>query len=146
MKCSYVPVDQVQGVWLEILPFVRKLARRADGRMTELSLFKECLSGAVHLWIVYDDDIEAKPIVAFIATKVREYPGKRMLSYEYIGGDRVEDWLGDADQYISDWSKSAGCQGVEAIGRLGWFRHLKTLNTGWTQEYTLYQRMFEESQ
>jgi hypothetical protein len=147
MQCTFVPTERVKDVWLEILPYVRKLVAKGNGRVTELSLFEECLNGEAHLWISFDDMDSTNHIVAFIMTKVRQYPKKRLLSFEYIGGERIEDWFSQAHDFISQWAQvpeSQGgpqCDGVQAIGRLGWVRYLKP--RGWEQQYCIYERMFD---
>lgn len=152
MFCSYIPVkeltfDQFTDIWLKILPFVKKLVPRGHGRVTEKSIFEEVTSGQIQLWVSFDEEKDNE-VVAFITTRVREYPKKRLMSFDYIGGDRIEDWFEQAHEVISKWAatpESEGgpqCDGVEAIGRIGWVRFLKP--RGWEQQYCIYERMFEK--
>jgi hypothetical protein len=149
MQCTYVPTDKLSyddfaDIWLKILPLVRKLVARGGGRVTELSLMEECRKGEAQLWVSFDDT--DNQIIAFIATKIRQYPKKRLLSFEYIGGEKLEEWFETAHNTICSWAQlpeesgGPGCVGVEAIGRLGWQRYLRP--RGWTQEFSIYERMF----
>ena len=148
MTCTYVPMDTIpleefSNIWLKILPLVKKLIPRAHGRITETSILEEVRTGQAQLWISLD--IGNEPI-AFIVTKVRVYPKKRLLSFEYIGGEKIEEWFTEAHDTISQWAAiplSQGgpwCDGVEAYGRVGWVRYLKP--RGWTQEFCVFERMF----
>lgn len=152
MQCSYIPIERITleqftEVWLKILPFVRKLARRGHGRISEKSLFDEVVNREVHLWVAFDENNDNQ-VIAFIATRVREYASKRLLSFDYIGGERVEDWFDIAHDLIAKWAQtkmSEGgpeCHGIEAIGRLGWQRFLKP--KGWSSQYVIYEKMFEK--
>lgn len=152
MQCSYIPVERITleqftEVWLKILPFVKKLVRRGHGRISEKSVFDEVVNREVHLWVCFDDD-NNNEVVAFIATRVREYATKRLLSFDYIGGERVEEWFDVAHDLIAQWAKTKivdggpECHGIEAIGRLGWQRFLKP--KGWDQQYTIFEKMFDE--
>jgi hypothetical protein len=152
MQCSYIPIermtlDQFTEVWLKVLPFVKKLVARGHGRVSEKSVFDEVINREVHLWVCFDEEKDNE-VVAFIATRVREYANKRLLSFDYIGGERVEDWFDDAHDLIADWAKTKhegggpACDGIEAIGRLGWQRFLKP--KGWESQYVIYERMFEK--
>lgn len=152
MQCSYIPIermtlDQFTEVWLKVLPFVKKLVARGHGRVSEKSVFDEVINREVHLWVCFDEEKDNE-VVAFIATRVREYANKRLLSFDYIGGERVEDWFDDAHDLIAEWAKTKqseggpACDGIEAIGRLGWQRFLKP--KGWESQYVIYERMFEK--
>lgn len=149
MTCSYVPMDTLSfedfsDMWLKILPFVKKLVPKTHGRITETSLLEEVRKGETQLWVSFDI---GNDIIAFIMTKVRVYPKKRLLSFEYIGGEKIDDWFTEAHDVISQWAAipesqgGPGCQGVEAYGRIGWVRFLKP--RGWTQEFCVYERMFQ---
>lgn len=152
MQCSYIPVknltlEQFTDIWLKVLPFVKKLVRRGNGRVSEKSIFDEVVSGQVHLWVSFDETKDNE-VVAFIATRVRQYPTKRLLAFDYIGGDRIEDWFEQAHDLISAWAATPEadggpqCDGVEAIGRIGWVRYLKP--RGWDQQYCIYERLFKK--
>lgn len=153
MKCSYVPIDRMgldgqMEVWLQILPFVKKLVTQSNGRVSETSLLEECRTGQVNLWICYEEK-DGNPVPAvFICTKVRVYPtGLKLLSYEYCGGERIDEWFDIAHEVITKWCLTpteeggAGCDGLEIIGRLGWHRYLKP--KGWEQLFTVYELRFD---
>lgn len=153
MKISYVPfhkmdLDAQTLVWLQILPFVKKLVKQANGRVTEVSLLNECRTAQVSLWVCYEEDKDGTPVPSsFICTKIREYPGKRLLSYEYCGGERIDEWFETATTLIEEWARKTGddgpgCDGVEIIGRLGWQRYL--VPKGWTQVFSLYEKRFKD--
>lgn len=152
MQCTYIPVpqltlDQFTEVWLRILPFVKKLVKKSHGRVSDKSIFDEVVKNEVHLWVVFDETNDNE-VIAFIATRIRDYAVKRLLSFDYIGGERAEDWFELAHDSIADWAKTPqdkggpGCHGIEATGRIGWVRFLKP--RGWDQQYAIYERMFEK--
>lgn len=151
MQCTFIPTHELSleafsDIWIKILPLVRKLVARGGGRVTELSLMEECRTGQAQLWVCFDK--ETKEIPAFIATKIKQYPTKRLLSFEYIGGENLESWFDQAHNTICDWAKipeasgGPGCTGAEAIGRLGWQRVLRV--RGWSNPYSIYEKMFDD--
>jgi hypothetical protein len=154
MQCSYIPIEkmtleQFTEIWLKVLPFVKKLVKRGHGRISEKSIFDEVVNREIHLWVVFDETKDNE-VIAFIGTKVREYASKRLLSFDYIGGEQAEAWFDVAHDLISDWARTKHidggpeCHGIEAIGRIGWVRFLKP--KGWSQHYAIYEKMFERNE
>lgn len=140
---SLVPVHEVQRVWPKIRQFVIGVEEVSDGRTTVTEIFSDIMEGKMLLWVIFEHNIEAvnTEFMAFACTSIREYPKKRMLFIDYIGGDHMDKWLGNLNETLSTFGASQECDGLEAVGRRGWERPLK--NIGWGPVYTIYEKLFK---
>lgn len=131
--------------WLDIIHLVRKFVPYAHGRATELSIYQELVKNICQLWVAFDDENGNKP-VAFVVTKVNEWPQRKMLTYEYIGAEdnALGSWFEEMSAFTEKFAKELGLDGVESVGRPGWSRILKKM--GWEQRFVVYERMFSEGE
>jgi hypothetical protein len=140
---SLVPVHEVQRVWPKIRQYVVGVEEISHGRTNVTEIFSDIMEGKMLLWVIFEYNIEAAntEFMAFACTSIREYPKRRMLYIDYIGGDHMEKWIGNLNETLSTFGASQECDGLESTGRRGWERPLK--NVGWTPVYTTYEKMFK---
>lgn len=140
---SLVPPSEVQGVWPKIRKYVVGVEEIADGRATVIDIFSDIMDGKMLLWVVFKTDPETNDteFLAFSCTSIRDYPKKRVLFIDYIGGDNMDLWLGNLNETLSTFGASQECEGLEAIGRRGWERAIKKI--GWLPVYTIYEKNFK---
>jgi len=103
------------------------------------SILKEIVNFEQHLWIVFDDD---KKIIAALTTRFLDYPDKRLLAGQFLGGEKIMQWRDPMLETLERWAKDNNCDGVEMTGRRGFTKVLAP--HGWTPEYTVFEKMFEE--
>lgn len=134
MIITLVPASAVPKVWLSILPYVRDLIEVADGRTSELQIYEDALQRKHLLWIAIDDAMDNR-IIGFATSKINSYPKRRLLSVEYLGGEDFESWMDALQETFCNFARDQGCDGIEAIGRIGWERMLKKI--GWVKRLIL---------
>lgn len=145
MICSLVPKQALNQAWLDIIHLVRKFIPHAHGRATELSIYQELVKNICQLWVAFDENDGNKP-VAFVVTRINEWPARKMLTYEYIGAEdnMLGSWFDDMSQLTERYAKELGLDGVESVGRPGWEKILKKM--GWQRRFVVYERMFSEEE
>jgi len=102
-------------------------------------LFASILNGHQHLWVAFDKD---KQINGVGTTEIMVYPGKRMLSVSFLGGDKFNDWVWDMLDRFQDWAKDNECKGIEATARMGFWEWLK--QDGFERSYVVYEKRFDD--
>ena len=134
LTITRVPQAALDIVWPDTKEFIQKAIDHGLGEY-ELHDVEGWLSTAdMALWTVNDG---TKPIAAF-TTRVCQYPKRRDLVIDFVGGERLEEWLEDATNTLNEYAKVFRCQHISSFGRLGWSRHLRKL--GWSQgqmQYTV---------
>jgi hypothetical protein len=143
MLVSLVLPADVPKVWAKIRKYVANVQTMSRGRATVTSIFTDLVEGRLMLWIVFDPtgDKGATKFVAFACTSIKEYPNKRMLHVDFVGGEDVNVWLGALNETLSSFGAAQECVGLEAIGRRGWKHHARKY--GWNPKYTLFEKMFK---
>jgi hypothetical protein len=143
MLVSLVLPADVPKVWAKIRKYVANVEGMSRGRATVTSIFTDLVQGRLMLWVVFDPNGPNKEarFVAFACTSIKEYPSKRMLHVDFVGGEKVEEWLGIINETLSSFGAAQECVGLEAVGRRGW-KHLAKKH-GWNPRYTLFEKMFK---
>ena len=138
MQVSLIHPDCVRNCWEEVSPLLEKSIDTAHGRYAMDDILGEIVSFDQHLWVVFDDD----RILAALTTRFVEYPGKRMLAGQFLGGERIMQWRDKMLTTLERWAKDSKCEGLEMTGRNGFERVLAP--HGLTPEYVVFEKMFKE--
>jgi hypothetical protein len=141
MTPSIVPPEHVTTVWLQILPYIRRLTRRSEGRIAELQMLEDCISRTLQLWIAFEET-EGNKIYGFAMTRLPKYPTAKLTSIDYVGGEKADTWIPILLDAIESWSKELGNTGVEVIGRLGWEKFLQRVDRPFIKKYVVMERKF----
>lgn len=139
MQVSLVDNNYVSAIWDQVEPILGKSLLTAHGRYTMKSILREIVNFEQHLWIVFDDD---KKIIAALTTRFVNYPDKRLLAGQFLGGEKIMQWRDSMLETLERWAKDNNCDGVEMTGRKGFTKVLAP--HGWTPEYTVFEKMFKE--
>ena len=141
MEINLVPPGQVAGVVPALLPYLQESAGWTRGRVNTDDLLRFVLNGEMQLWAVHEGDTGDGHVI----TEIKHYPRLKMLTVQYCA---MKPWTMDviSDQMHSiaeQFAKSAGCAGVEFVGRPGW---RKTANEyGYAVQSVMYQKFFDEA-
>ena len=138
-----LPAD-VAKVWSKIRRFVSNVETVSAGRTTVTSIFTDLTEGRLMLWVVFDPSAGDKGFKAFACTSIKNYPNKRMLNVDFVGGDNVSEWLGPLNETLSSFGAAQECVGLEALGRRGWKKLAK--QHGWNPRYTMFEKIFRTPQ
>jgi hypothetical protein len=140
MEVSLVDPDYLHLIWEEASLVLAPSIETAHGRYSMSHIEQEILSGEQHLWVVFDD---GKKIDSALTTKFVYYPGKLLLSGQFLAGKNIMEWRDEMLGTLEQWAVDNNCDGMEMTGRQGFEKVLGT--HGWTPEYTVFEKMFEEN-
>lgn len=139
MDISLVPVGQIAAAVPAVLPFLQESAEWTRGRASADDILRLVMNGQMQLWVVHND----RTAMGHIVTEVKQYPQCKMFTVQYcamVPGtmDAVEDKM----QALAEGAaRSAGCAGIEFVGRPGWRQTARTY--GYEVQSVMYQKFFE---
>lgn len=139
MDISLVPVGQIAAAVVAVLPFLQESSRWSRGRATADDILRFALTGQMQLWVVRD----GRTAMGHIVTEVKQYPQCKMFTIQYcamVPGtmEAVEDKM---QALAEEAARSAGCAGIEFVGRPGWRQTARTY--GYAVQSVMYQKFFE---
>ena len=136
---ALVPTTYLAKLWPDVREQLSKAIDRSKGRWSMEMLFASILNGQQHLWVAFDED---KNVNGVGTTELVDYPNKRMLAIQFLGGDHFNDWVWDMLDRFHDWAKDNNCKGIEATARMGFWQWLK--QDGFDRSYVVYEKRFDE--
>ena len=140
IKNTLVQPKDIPTIWSFAEKHLKKRVNRSYGRISLNDLFTECVMGQSHLWIFYRDD-EYPDLIGCGITQINDYPsGLRMLNIDHLSGKNQELWTKDGLKKVESFAKDSGCDGIEALGRPGFWNWLKDDN--WDKIAVAYQKKF----
>lgn len=111
MTLDFVPVWDIDIRWPEAAPLLQKPLERQSA-MTIESVYRDCKSGKFHLWLIPGK-------VAFI-TEIQQFPAERICMIVLCGGEGLDEWKVQADEVLTRYARTMGCNALMIVGRLGW--------------------------
>ena len=133
MMMSAVPKEAVSAVWADVARVMNKSVDTSNGKYHIDDLFHGIQSDLYVLWVI----MEEEKVIAAITTRIIEYPGKRAMAMDWIGGSKMGKWLPIAQETIEKFAKDNNCTHLEGYGRKAWGRWLGKY--GWNPEYIAYR-------
>ena len=133
MMISAVPKEAVGAVWADVARVMNKSVDTSNGKYHIDDLFHGIQSDLYVLWVI----MEEEKVIAAITTRIIEYPGKRAMAMDWIGGSKMGKWLPIAQETLEKFAKDNNCTHLEGYGRKAWGRWLGKY--GWNPEYIAYR-------
>ena len=133
MMFSAVPKQVVDVVWDDVVKVLKPAVDTAKGKLGIKDIKSYLSDGLYELWVVMD----GTKIVAAITTRIIEYPERRALAMDFIGGTRMKEWLPQAQKTIEQFAVDNNCSHLEGYGRKAWGRWLGKY--GWEPDYIAYR-------
>lgn len=133
LTISVIPPQVIDVVWHDASGLLIKAINVSRRKYTIESIRRDIETGALALWLVLDD---ATPVAAF-TTRIASYPDAKGLCMDWIGGDRMREWLPMAQPLMERYAVDNGCTHLEGYGRKAWGRWLQKY--GWEPEYIAYR-------
>ena len=140
MRISAVPKETVKYVWKDVERVLEKSVDTAEGKVKLIDVLKGVLDDTYVLWVVF----EGEEIIAAITTRIIEYPQRRSMALDWVGGSRMNEWQDMAIDTISEFAALNSCQHLEGYGRKAWGRALKKY--GFYPEYIAYRMEIKDGQ
>ena len=133
MIISAVPKEAVGVVWAGVSRVMQKSVETSRGKYHIDDLYHGIQTGLYVLWVI----MEEEKVIAAITTRVINYPGKKAMAMDWLGGSRMKEWLPMAQKTMESFAKDNKCTHLEAYGRKAWGRWLGKY--GWNPEYIAYR-------
>jgi len=130
-----VPNDSVLLIWKEVAPLLYPAVERSHGRWTMQTLLAALKEGRQQLWLIYEND---QPVKGVATTEILSYPNRKMLAVQYLGGSGLDTWGLSFLSIIEDFAKAAGCSGIEATARKGFWKWFKERD--YQDAYTVFEK------
>lgn len=140
IKKTLVKPKDLGFIWPFVEKLLNKSIKRSYGRTSTNDLLQECLYGESHLWIFFEED-KYPEILGCGITQINDYPsGLRMLNIDHLAGNHQDKWTQEGLKFVEEFAKDSNCDGIEALGRPGFWNWLKDDN--WDQIAVAYQKRF----
>ena len=133
MIITAVPIEGVDIVWSKAKDVLTKSVETSKGKFKAEDIRKELKEGGLVLWLV----LEESDVVAAITSRVIEYPGRRAMAMDWVGGSKKNLWIHIVLNTLQKYAKECGCMHLEGYGRKAWGKILKKY--GWNPEYIAYR-------
>jgi hypothetical protein len=105
IQITVVPPALVDVAWPDAKEMLLRAVKATRGVYDIGSVERGLASGEFVLWLVLDG---TKPIAA-LTTRICEYPNGRGLALDWIGGERMREWLPMAQIVMERYAKDNGC-------------------------------------
>lgn len=137
-KITLVPHDRAAHVWMSVYKYLDKAVERSHGRWTMETLFNAVATGRQQLWIVLDENDNIDGVAT---TEIINYPNRKMLAIQYLGGEGLGFWANQILEVFNSWARDNKCKGIEATARKGFWKWLK--HDGFDEAYTVFEKRIE---
>ena len=137
MMISAVPKEAVSAVWADVARVMNKSVDTSNGKYHIDDLFHGIQNNLYVLWVI----MEEEEVISAITTRIIEYPGKRAMAMDWIGGSKMGKWLPVAQETLERFARDNNCTHLEGYGRKAWGRWLGKY--GWNPEYIAYRMEIE---
>ena len=133
VRISPIRPEFVDVLWPEVVRMLEPSTDTTNGKFNITDIRTGIMNDDLVLWVILED----KAPVAFYTTRIIEYPNRRAMAMDWIGGSGVLSWRDAALDAMEQHARSNGCQHLECYGRPAWGRILK--RRGWKSEYVAYR-------
>lgn len=116
-----VPVALVDTYWPVLSPMIELAQRRVDDKCGMDDILGWLHDGTSRLWGIYVDD----ELTAAMTTSDKQYPRKRVLVVEMIGGRRADVWSESVLAELARVARLTGYDAIETHARAGWSKLAK---------------------
>lgn len=136
MICTAVPREAIDIVWKDVEKMLAKSVDTSKGKYYIQDIYNDLTKGFYNLWLVIDNNGKEK-VIAAITTRLIEYPNRKAMALDWVGGKRMNEWLPIVLDKMYSFAKDCGCSHLEGYGRKAWQRLLKKHK--WEPEYIAYR-------
>jgi hypothetical protein len=140
IRISPIRPEFVDVIWPEVVRMLEPSIETSKGKFAIDDIRGEIARGELVLWIIVQD----KTPVAFYTTRLIEYPGRRAMAMDWLGGSGVLSWRDAALDEMEEHARTNGCEHLECYGRPAWGRILE--RRGWKPEYVAYRMELNDGQ
>lgn len=121
MELRGVLAEDVNAVWGEVSPLVVAAISRSPRVVDESDILSAIMSRDMQLWVAED----SQDIKAVCVTQIIQWPRRKGAVLYLCAGKGMAEWI-DFLPVIESWAIFNGCDFIEASGRAGWEKVLKS--------------------
>lgn len=133
VEVSAVPLEALDVVWEDCARLLEPAIARSGGQYTREIVQDLLARRELAMWVATDAE---SPMAAW-TSRIVAYPNSRALVIDLLGGTRMDEWLSLLMRVMQRYARDTGCSHMEAFGRDGWERVLKS--HGWKPAYVAYK-------
>jgi hypothetical protein len=137
IQITAIPNSEVKHIWLTVYPMLEPAVIRSRGRWDMYSLMSRLLDGRQQLWLVFDEN----QILGAATTEIINYPMRKMLSVNYLGGKDLRKWADKILTVFESWARDNNCSGIEAAARAGFWKWMR--NHDYDRAYTVFEKRID---
>ena len=134
MKVSLVPQEAIGSVWKDVDEILKRAVDTVKDKSEVIDILTGVYEGMYALWVVMNEDDK---IIAAFTTRLIQYPRRRALALDWVGGTQMKEWEDQLIDTMKRYGNELGCSHLEGYGRKGWDRALKKY--GFYPEYIAYR-------
>lgn len=121
MELNFIDRAELPNIWSVVRNDILKAVDYSRGRYNEKAIVDGLITGAMQLWVLFDDEIKMSMI-----TQIMTYPtGLKVCEVTLLGGLDSKEWVNFVVGELDKWAVSLGCHSLQIIGRPGWEKVLK---------------------
>jgi hypothetical protein len=136
---TMVPANYLNNLWPDVRTQLAKATKRSIGRWSLEFLYAAILNGSQQLWVAFDSE---NNIDGVGTTEILQYPEKKMLAVQFLGGDNFNSWVWEMLDRFKDFGRDNSCQGIEATARMGFWKWLE--QDEFSRSFVVYERSLED--
>lgn len=122
MKIGIATSQEVDALWPLFAGRLQEACTRTGGDISSGDLWQMCRSGNAFLVVISD----GPEFVASLIMQFQNWSGKQVMRCLGIVGERMDEWLPMAREFIATMAKNGGATSFVAEGREGWARIFPT--------------------
>ena len=134
MRVSLVPQEAIGSVWKDVDEILKRAVDTVKDKSEVIDILTGVYEGMYVLWVVMNEDDK---IIAAFTTRLIQYPRRRALALDWVGGTQMKEWEDQLIDTMKRYGNELGCSHLEGYGRKGWGRALKKY--GFYPEYIAYR-------
>ena len=129
-----MPKEAVGSVWKDVDEILKRAVDTVKDKSEVIDILTGVYEGMYALWVVMNEDDK---IIAAFTTRLIQYPRRRALALDWVGGTQMKEWEDQLIDTMKRYGNELGCSHLEGYGRKGWGRALKKY--GFYPEYIAYR-------
>jgi len=134
LRVSLVPQEAIGSVWKDVDGILKRAVDTVKDKSEVIDILTGVYEGMYALWVVMNEDDK---IIAAFTTRLIQYPRRRALALDWVGGTQMKEWEDQLIDTMKRYANELGCSHLEGYGRKGWGRALKKY--GFYPEYIAYR-------
>ena len=129
-----MPQEAIGSVWKDVDEILKRAVDTVKDKSEVIDILTGVYEGMYVLWVVMNEDDK---IIAAFTTRLIQYPRRRALALDWVGGTQMKEWEDQLIDTMKRYGNELGCSHLEGYGRKGWGRALKKY--GFYPEYIAYR-------